>query len=275
MRRIGGILVVSVLFLVSLSACRNSSSATSWRTLTITADEYHFHDVPAQFEGGIVKVEMVNHGHEPHQMQVVRLKDGVSYDQVQQALKQSPEAIFPLVEFVGGAGVADPGGTSAAILNLQPGQYLLICFIPSPDGVPHLAKGMIAQLQVTTPKTASSEPKASAQITMSDFTYQLPSTLTPGELVKVVNAGSEPHELAIMKLAPGKTIDDLLQWEHSHQGPPPATDVGGMQALDPGKAGWLQLPTDKGTYAFICNVPDPKSGKAHYDLGMITQVTLQ
>jgi hypothetical protein len=34
-------------------------------------------------------------------------------------------------------------------LNLEAGTYVLACFIPSPDGVPHLAKGMLMPIQVS------------------------------------------------------------------------------------------------------------------------------
>ena len=40
------------------------------------------------------------------------------------------------------------GGIANATVMLQPGTYLLGCWIPSDDGVPHLMKGMIRQLTV-------------------------------------------------------------------------------------------------------------------------------
>ena len=37
-----------------------------------------------------------------------------------------------------------PGGRGWTTLDLQPGEYALICFVPDPaDGVPHVAKGML------------------------------------------------------------------------------------------------------------------------------------
>ena len=41
------------------------------------------------------------------------------------------------------------GQGADSLQNLQPGQYLFLCFVPSADGIPHLAKGMIKPLQVT------------------------------------------------------------------------------------------------------------------------------
>jgi hypothetical protein len=38
------------------------------------------------------------------------------------------------------------GGTT--LVNLEPGDYTLICFFPSPDGTPHAALGMVATFTV-------------------------------------------------------------------------------------------------------------------------------
>lgn len=51
-------------------------------------------------------------------------------------------------EFVG-AVVAEPGGTAElALVDLEPGRYLIACFLPSPSGAPHAASGMVAAFVV-------------------------------------------------------------------------------------------------------------------------------
>ena len=39
-----------------------------------------------------------------------------------------------------------PGGPSDVLVSLEAGQYVLLCFVTSADGVPHLAKGMMRPL---------------------------------------------------------------------------------------------------------------------------------
>ncbi len=43
----------------------------------------------------------------------------------------------------------EPGGESAALVDLDPGSYVAICMIPTGgDGPPHAMNGMIADLEV-------------------------------------------------------------------------------------------------------------------------------
>lgn len=47
-------------------------------------------------------------------------------------------AAMPLVTFPGGFGSVDPHGRQKITAELTPGLYVLLCLIPSPDGVPHI-----------------------------------------------------------------------------------------------------------------------------------------
>ena len=52
-------------------------------------------------------------------------------------------------------------------------------------------------------------------------------------------------------------------------GAPPFEDAGGLQGIDPGESGWLNLDLQPGNYVALCHIPDPASGKAHEELGMV------
>ncbi len=46
---------------------------------------------------------------------------------------------------------------------------------------------------------------------MQDFGFELPEQLTASQPVwQVVNKGPPPHEIALFKLAEGKTMDDVM-----------------------------------------------------------------
>jgi uncharacterized cupredoxin-like copper-binding protein len=264
--------IALAVLLVTLAGCPRRGQVAAPRRVSIIARDYSF-EMPQRIEAGLIAMDIVNRGQEPHHAQLMRLKPGVAPDQFRQALQKGPEAILALVDLVGGPSTVDPGGETSVTLNLGAGMYFALCFIPSRDGLPHFAKGMVSQFEASGSK-AVSEPSSQAQVVMKSFAYQVPAGLKGGAMVKVINQGDQPHEMAVVRLAPGQTMQDYLNWLKSPKGPPPGQDVGGLQAVAPGGSGWLELPKEMGSYLLICNVPDPASGKPHWALGMISQVDL-
>jgi uncharacterized cupredoxin-like copper-binding protein len=254
----------------ALAACGIASTAQIPQ-ITIKTHDYSF-EAPAQIEAGLVSITMQNEGQEPHHAQLVRLKDGVTTEQFQAALQQSPEAVMPLVSFAGGPGVIPPGQSQQVDVELKPGHYFLLCLVPDADGIPHLAKGMLAPMEVVAPtaQTSASEPKSDGTVRLLDFSFVLPSEIKAGRHIwKVSNEGEQPHELALIKLADGKTMQDVAAFMQTPSGPPPWVDAGGFQAIDPGESAWVDLDLQPGNYVALCHVPDPTSGKAHEEMGMV------
>lgn len=67
------------------------------------------------------------------------------------------------------------------MLNLREGNYVLLCFIPSADGVPHLAKGMVKPLQVmAASQDGAQAPKADLSIALKDFGFEMPAQVKAG-----------------------------------------------------------------------------------------------
>jgi hypothetical protein len=247
------------------------------REITIKATDFSF-EVPKEIEGGLVAVTMENDGTELHHLQLARLRDGVTLDQVQKILAEGPEeALFSMLEWVGGPSIVSPGGRSQVVLHLPEGQYLLICFLPSPDdGVPHFAKGMVVPLTVTASSADVSEPKADVSVTLTDFAFTMPSQIKAGKQVwKVTNKGAQPHEIPIARLMPGQTLQDALRFLQAPEGAPPFEYMGGLQAIDSERTGWALFDLSPGEYLALCFVPDPASGKVHIELGMIAAFTVK
>ncbi len=102
------------------------------------------------------------------------------------------------------------------------------------------------------------------------FKFALPSDIRAGKQTwKVVNEGDQVHEINLMKLADGKTMDDLMAWMSKPEGPPPFANAGGFNSIDPQQTGWMELDLTPGSYIAICHVPDFATGKAHSELGMM------
>lgn len=273
-------LVVSLMAVV-LAACGPAAASTlapaNIPQIAIKASDYAF-EAPAKVDAGLVSINLTNNGKEPHHVQLARLNDNVTMEQFQAALQQSPEAAFPLVTFAGGVGVIDPGDKQQVTVELTPGQYVLLCFVSGHDGMPHLAKGMMATMEVVKGSEPANKPeiKADATIKLVDFSFAMPAEVKAGQQVwKVVNEGKQVHEIAIIKLAEGKTMEDVANFMQSMAGEPPFADAGGLQAIDPGDTGWINLNLQPGNYVAMCHVPDPATGHAHMEMGMVMPFTVK
>jgi mannose-6-phosphate isomerase-like protein (cupin superfamily) len=246
------------------------------REIVIKATDFSF-EAPEKIEGGLVTVTMENEGAELHHLQLARLRDGVTFDQVHKVLAEGPEdALFELLEWVGGPSLVSPGGQSRVVLTIPEGQYLLLCFVASPDGVPHFAKGMAVPIIVTASSTHAAEPQADLSVVLTDFAFTMPAQIKAGHQVwKVTNRGAQPHEIVIARLMPGKTLQDALRFLQAPEGAPPFEFMGGLQAIDSERTGWAVLDLPAGNYLALCFVPDPASGKAHIELGMVAGFTVK
>ena len=194
---------------------------------TIQATEYKF-DAPDSIPGGLTTIRLTDVGKQPHEAQLFRLNSGVTGDQFQTALKNpNPAGALKLSTATGGVAAVDPGTTAESIMDLQPGQYYLLCFLPDANGVPHFVHGMLKAFTVTKPSAAAASPQASTTVTLKDFTFEMPATLPAGAtIVKVTNEGPQPHQMEIARLAPGKTAQDVTSFFASQpSGPPPASAV--------------------------------------------------
>lgn len=245
--------------------------------IKIDAADYSY-NAPETVSAGWTRIILTNSGAEPHHVQFLHLNDGVTVPQFEEALKQAEGPALALTRQVGGVGAIHPGGTASAVLNLPAGEYVILCFIPSPaDGVAHHAKGMVKSLIVSPAAGAvAAEPKADLTIHLKDFVYEMPNTLPTGpQTIQVINDGPEPHELNLLRLEEGKTLNDVIQFLNGAGGPPPFAPVGGMNGLDAGLTGYAEINLAPGKYIAICNIPSPQhQGNPHFSLGMIREFTV-
>src|ERR1043166_3802731 len=164
------------------------------------------------------------------------------------------------------------GDTAPATQVVEPGSYVLVCWIPSLDGTPHVMKGMLHPLVVTaSPAPVAPAPAADVTITLTDYAFLLPHPFPAGHhVVRVDNAGAQGHEVVIAALAPGKTLHDFIAWEQGgEKGPLPTGQwLGGVTTLDAGGHSQFATTLAPGSYLLLCFWPDAKDGKPHTMHGM-------
>jgi hypothetical protein len=250
------------------------SPKTTPNTVNVTAVDFGF-EAPPKIPAGAIRFELANHGKEFHQAQLIRLEDGKTLQDLAKAMS-TPGPTPKWVKFVGGANGIGPGGKANATATLTPGQYAYLCLIPSTDGVMHVAKGMVRPFEVTAASSAAAaeSPAADVTIKLVDYDFQTSQPLTPGRhTIRVENAGPQTHEIVLLKLAPGKKVEDFGRWaESGMKGRPPAEPLGGIAGLEKGDHGSFDVDLTPGEYGFICFVPDSKDGKPHLFHGMMKTI---
>ena len=290
----------------ALAPRRTSAQATppatalgAYPEVTITGTDYKF-ALPSQFEGGFTKITFKNASTQGNTHLAVFLapRAGKTVADITAALKNTSPAglgqLFAVATSLGGAPGLDPGQTASVIMNLPAGQYVLICPIPGPNGMPHYAMGMQAVVTVTAPTASRSAPAAALIVDLADFAFHnLPATVPAGQQVwQVTNQGPQLHEMDIFALGPGVTAEQFKQLLSAPppaspaaatplaatpvaSGPPPVVAMAGAGPMSPGQTVWPVLDLKAGNYAAVCFVPDQTTGKPHFLEGMFMGFTVQ
>jgi len=235
----------------------------------IHAKDFAF-DSPDSITAGWTTFHFVNDGPGLHHAQLVRLDSGKTVADLQSALKVPGPLPHWIVE-VGGPNAPDPSSQTDATMNLEPGQYAFLCFVDIPNHEPHFSKGMVRGLRVLpgTATATSPEPTSDATVTLADYSFTIQGSLNAGKhTIKVVNKGPQPHEIELIRLAPGKTMKDIGEWFAKMDGPPPLSAIGGVAGFSAATTTYMTADLTPGNYAFICFIPDAKDGKPHVEHGM-------
>jgi hypothetical protein len=245
--------------------------------VTFTALDFAF-DGPTEIPAGLTTFRLVAAGKEIHHLVLVKLENGKTFDTLMTtfASMTGPGPMPSWMVFAGGPNAPAPGMESNATMNLEPGSYALLCFVDTPDKVPHFMKGMSRPLTVTAGAPAAPLPEATITVTMSDYAFAADKPFTAGrQTIRAVNVGKEPHEIILLKLDEGKTVDDFGMWMATMQGPPPAMPMGGASPLVAGKDMQFDVDLTPGNYAMLCVLPDPTGMKMHIEHGMVHPFVIQ
>lgn len=248
-----------------------AATAAAPNVVVVKTSDYAF-DAPDTVRAGLTTLRLVtNPGQEMHQVGLIRLDSAKTPADLFGAMK-TPGPMPRWAVEVAGVNPPAPGQTAEATLNLAPGNYLLVCFVPSPDGVPHIAKGMSRPLVVTGTAVATAPLPGDVEIKLTDYAFGLSKPLTAGQhVIRVVNNGEQAHEVMVIRLAPGKTAAQVAAWVEKMEGPPPGEPLSGVAGLGVGQSASFPLTLTPGEYGLICFIPDAKDGKPHYVHGMVHQ----
>ena len=260
-----------ILLSLALAMSTTAPAPSAPRVVYVKATDYHI-ALPDTLPAGETTFRVVNAGRELHHVVFVRLNGGHDVGDLLAAMK-SDGPPPPWAKVDGGPNAVSPGDTSlATTVPLRAGHYAVVCMIPGADGVPHAAKGMIGSLVVRPAAypVAAAAPAHDATISLFDYGYKASTPITRAtKEVLVRNDGTQPHELVLVRLLPGKTMADLAAWSKKMASPPPAEFLGGVGPIEPGESNSLALSLPAGDYAMLCFLADAKDRAPHIEHGMV------
>ncbi len=262
--------------------------------VALAATEYAL-EAPDTIPAGWTTFRLANHGQEVHYGHMVQLAPGKTVEELVEAYAEAIRTSGPRPPWVtrfGGPGGTFPGGSSSVTQYLEPGSYLWICPVEDDNGTPHFSRGefkpfvVVAAVGVGADRAAG--PTASLVVRLLDFSFAVDSLVPAGtHTVRVENAGAEPHDLVMLMLAPGITLDDImtaLNPEHARRAnatgePPPSleslgTGVGGIAAIGSGMESFFEADLSPGQYVLVCMATAP-DGRSHIEHGMARQIRVQ
>lgn len=267
---------VLVLALTTLVGCRSVSPPEA--DLTIEARDFAFR-APRVIGPGRTTIRLRNFGPSYHHAVLLRLDSPDSADAVIARLQNranDSDGPVPGATSIGGPEGHMPSGDSYVTVDVEPGEYLIVCTIPEPGGVPHVARGMYRRLTVRPWSGAGPmrEPPLAEPdmvIRATDYAY----TLTTDRLesgwrtIRFHNAGAVEHIAEIAALKPGKTAAGIRDWIRKgfHPADNPKTTIGGSTRLAPGRFDDIHIYLRPGRYVVFCMLHVP-GGPAHVLVGM-------
>jgi len=270
--------LVALVFMTTgaLWGCVSQSTLPIDQELLVIGNEYDF-AAPSHIASGIVTVRFVNAGStELHNAALIRLAGGHSLQDFADFMRdglQSPDWAV----HVGEVESIPPGTEALAKVILKPGPHLIVCYHGEGQGIPHHTLGMITSLDVIESSNNDPEPEFDVDLVMFDFGYALSESPKTGQqIIRVVGAGPQIHNVLIWKLRQGKSATDLVHWlESDRTTPRPGQPLGGLTALSPGERAYLPIELETGRYVLLCLVPDVGDGRFHLSHGMMKEIRIR
>jgi hypothetical protein len=297
-----GVLVTSLL-LVLLSGCRtepkekqNSEAipeAEKRPVVEVVTKSMEFY-APDTIPSGWNTFVYKNQSTEPHFILLDKYPEGVTIENtieevapafeegmsliMEGRMEESMEAFgklpewFPQVVFSGGTGLISPNQTAISTLNLEPGYYIMECYVRMPDGRFHTSMGMAKELIVTEEDSGLSPPEADIDINIwsqggigwngQPRAGKNNFRVTYGD--QIVHENFVGHDVNLARMEDGADLEALEAWINwatptglmSSTLPEGFTFLGGTNDAPEGSILYFEVTLQPGTYVLISEVPN-------------------
>ena len=172
----------------------------------------------------------------------------------------------------GGSGLIAPKHSTLTSLKLDPGNYIVECYVKMPNGKFHSTMGMVKQVQVAELDSEMAPPVSTDTIYVREDGFDFNKGIKKGKHVFMVNVESQKlHEnfartdVNLVRLSNNANLDSLESWMvwYDPKGfitpvPNGVTFLGGFNDAVAGSIGYFQVDLSPGKYAFISEVPNAR-----------------
>lgn len=282
---IGGLALAS-------AGCAERGEMPSANVLHVTARGLEF-DAPDTVASGWTTVRFTNESDLIHFALVERLPEGAGIEDQQELAAIFQEGMdllnageadaametfgtlpewFGEIVFLGGPGFVSSGRTAQATVYLEPGTYLLECYVKT-SGIFHSYNpspsvfGMVHEFTVTEDSSAAPEPTGTVEITLSsERGIEIAGDVVPGEHTVAVHFEDQTvhenfvgHDVHLVRLRDDTDLEELATWIDWTQPtgletPAPAEFLGGTHELPAGGTAYFTVLLEPGRYAWISEV---------------------
>ncbi|WP_372938295.1 hypothetical protein [Seonamhaeicola sp.] len=183
-------------------------------------------------------------------------------------------AWFGDIVFSGGSGLIAPKHTAVTTVKLEPGYYIMECYVKMPNGKFHTLMGMAKPIIVTQEDSGNTPPESTVNIVVSnDAGIVYDKSITKGKHIFSVfykeqkhHENFMQHDVNLVKLEDDASEDALEAWMDwsDPKGlitpvPHGITFLGGVNDMPAGSTGYFYADLKPGKYALISEVPNTKS----------------
>lgn len=173
---------------------------------------------------------------------------------------------FGNIQFMGGPGLVSPGGSSEATVYLEPGNYVMECYVKTAEGKFHSSLGMMRGLTVTGDTSEAAPPsQASLEMTLTNEGFGVQGNVDTGTHTVAVHFAEENppllgNDVHLVKLESDTDLEELVTWMDwsqpgglvsDHATGAPFQFMGGTHEMPMGRTAYFTVELTPGRYAWV------------------------
>ena len=207
---------------------------------------------PEVIRPGLAEITIENTDSTWHAAIFRRLNDDVSLEDFDAAFLENPFTTLPLTYAIGGPDVP-AGERIEGMFFLNEGTYVVV------DNWSEPARYTVVNIEGQMVDAAA--PDHNVMVRLEEYSITMPESIASGpQLWKFVNKGTQYHNLGIVQLDEGKTVDDIIAWMDEMQSPMPMQEIVLWNVLDPTGNSWGTIDLPPGEYLALDFLPDFANG---------------